>query len=525
MVGTRKSAGNGQKTPGQVSGSSDPVDRSSCELVIALVGPVGSGVSASAEILAHHLRSHFGYQVPPVIKLSDIIRSEGRRYFDHAVDQGFFEGYIAAMQQISTALHDRFGPAYLAEKAIERITEQREALGGYQELDGRRVPRPLRTAYIIDSIKNVDEYRLLRQVYGDMLVLFGVFAPDERRRDRLLSKGASPQGLAGLLRRDEGEAPTFGKSMRDAFNEADFFICNDTGEAVLRGKIERFLNILFGSEIHTPTSAEAAMFAAEAAAVNSACLSRQVGAALISAKGELIGVGWNDVPRPGGGLYREDDAVQRDKVGGQMADRDKRCFRLGDGRCHNETRRRFIIDDILKRSIDGGLLREDADEGRLRGILQQSGVNAVIEYSRSIHAEMEAILSVARDGKQSLVGATLFATTFPCHNCARHIVAAGIREVVYIQPYRKSLALELHGDAITETPDKDDKVLFRQYDGVAPRNFQRLFKQRGERKANALYQRPDPRTALPVLSVALDSFSDHESRIIARLTGKEGRSA
>jgi len=31
----------------------------------------------------------------------------------------------------------------------------------------------------------------------------------------------------------------------------------------------------------------------------------------------------------------------------------------------------------------------------------------------------------------------------------QHIVVAGVRRVVYIEPYKKSQAIRLHGDAIT----------------------------------------------------------------------------
>jgi deoxycytidylate deaminase len=91
-------------------------------------------------------------------------------------------------------------------------------------------------------------------------------------------------------------------------------------------------------------------------------------------------------------------------------------------------------------------------------------------------------LSATRAGS-STVGAKLFVTTFPCHYCARHIVAAGIDEVQFIEPYPKSKAFELHGDAIErvfadwykEPPAKPEKVLFRPFTGVAPRLYVRSF--------------------------------------------------
>lgn len=56
-----------------------------------------------------------------------------------------------------------------------------------------------------------------------------------------------------------------------------------------------------------------------------------------------------------------------------------------------------------------------------------------------MHAEMFAITDAARRGL-SVRDATLYCTTFPCHMCARHIIASGIRKVVYIEPYPKSMA-------------------------------------------------------------------------------------
>ena len=134
---------------------------------------------------------------------------------------------------------------------------------------------------------------------------------------------------------------------------------------------------------------------------------------------------------------------------------------------------------------------------------------------------MEAILSVAREGRHSLVGSTLYTNTYPCHNCARHIVAAGIVNVVYIQPYLKSLATQLHADVVTEIPDKVDMVVFRQFDGIAPRNFIRLFKPSAPRKKGGRISRTDRANAIPIFRVPLDARSHYEDKVIADLAQKE----
>ncbi len=49
------------------------------------------------------------------------------------------------------------------------------------------------------------------------------------------------------------------------------------------------------------------MFQAYAASMRSGALARQVGAVVATEKGEVLGLGCNDVPRAGGGLYWADD--------------------------------------------------------------------------------------------------------------------------------------------------------------------------------------------------------------------------
>lgn len=493
-------------------------DRLSQELVVALVGPVGSGVSTAAAFIAEILAQRFRYKVCPIIKPSDIIRTEAHRVgMSPVAASGSLATDIEKMQTAGNELRKKFGGNYLAEKVVERIYKFRQENGGFNgdnALPGRR-------AYIIDSLKNTGELELLRQIYGETLCVFGVFAPDQLRTERLIAAGAQPDQVKKLTDRDQNELATFGQQTRKIFVKADFFVCNDQKKDELRNKINRYLNILFDAAVHTPTRSESAMYKASSAAANSACLSRQVGAAIISNEGELIAVGWNDVPRFGGGLYSEDDQSVWDKEKGAVIDRDNRCFKWGGCVCHNEIRRNRIVNTVVTKIAEGDLLKRGKTIADIRRALEGTEIDALIEFSRSIHAEMEAILSVAREGKHSLIGATLYTNTYPCHNCARHIVASGIKSVVYIEPYLKSLALALHNDAVTENPAEKNKVIFRQYDGVAPRNYLKLFRPPSDRKKDGKLTRPDPGLAMPIFRVQLDSQTNYEEKIIADLSSKE----
>lgn len=170
---------------------------------------------------------------------------------------------------------------------------------------------------------------------------------------------------------------------------------------------------------------------------------------------------------------------------------------------------------------EAGLLKKGKNQNDVIEVLSGTEIDSLIEFSRSIHAEMEAILAVAREGRHSLIGATLYTNTYPCHNCARHIVASGITSVVYIEPYLKSLATKLHYDAITENPAEKSKVIFRQYDGVAPHNYLKIFRPETPRKVDGRRAPKNPAAALPIFRVQLDAQVDYESKVIADLSGKE----
>jgi cytidine deaminase len=107
--------------------------------------------------------------------------------------------------------------------------------------------------------------------------------------------------------------------------------------------------------------------------------------------------------------------------------------------------------------------------------LKEGGLDDLTEFGRSLHAEMSALLDAARRGI-SVGGATLHSTTFPCHNCARHIIGAGIERVIFIESYTKSRAEQLHADSATIAQSKEPgKVAFEPFVGVAPRRYLEMF--------------------------------------------------
>ena len=471
------------------------------ELVIGLVGPVGSGVSFCGRLLTEILVNDYAY-VGRVIKLSDLINQAAHRVKKEITKPDDSER-ISKLQEVGNELRKQFGKEYLSHLAVRDININRG--------NPDRPPQARRYFTVLDSIKHPHEVTALRDIYEDAFILIGVFAPETIRRRRLMTDGRTDAYVAGVLERDQADGSEFGQNVKATIEFSDFYVRND-GESDGKPKLAlgRFFEILFGINVHTPTREEQAMQAATSVAAGSACMSRQVGAVLISEKGEMIGQGMNDVPRFGGGLYGSEDG-----------DKDNRCWKWKNKECLNEIKKNKLMTSIGIELTNAEALKLDVGPKVSQAILK-AGVGNLIEFSRSVHAEMEAIISAARAGKVGLVGSTLFTTTFPCHNCARHLVASGVKRVIYIEPYSKSLALELHSDSISvDEGDKDHKVVFLQYEGVAPRNVIRLFLQRAERKRDGRLYTKQRASASPSSKAPLDGFAIREQHVVAELEVNE----
>lgn len=475
------------------------------ELVIALCGPIGSPIHAIAAAIKEQLEGDFSYDKCEIIRLSKLIERHSEptatvsphQRVKHLIHQG-------------DELRKQYSASVLAELAVGQIALSRERAHSESNSD-RHTPQ--RVCHIIDSIKNQEELEALKLVYRDMLYFVGVFSPLAARVSALGKSGMSQSEIFALIDQDSGEEFNHGQTVRDTFPQADFFLRVDADtDAQIASRVERFLHLILGTKVLTPTSSEKAMYLAASAAGNSACLSRQVGAALTDREENVIAVGWNDVPKFGGNLYLADP--ENDPNG----DRDKRCWNLEGGVCFNDREKQYIGELLVEELCGEDIVPAERRDEAVRLVVQNSKVGDLIEFSRSIHAEAHAILAGSRIGGERVVGGKIFCTTYPCHSCARQIIAAGIKEVYYIEPYRKSLAIKLHGDAITEDESDKDRVRILPYDGVAPTRYLKLFRvPRDERKVFGKLRKVNPRDASPRFDKSLESLPTLEAIVVKRL--------
>lgn len=310
----------------------------------------------------------------------------------------------------------------------------------------------------------------------------------------------------------------YGQNVRDTFPTADVIINAESKESITKS-LSRFIEILFRHPTHTPTIDEYGMYFAKAAALRSADLSRQVGAVIMSQEGVIISVGCNEVPKGGGGLYWEGDQ------------HDSRDFRIGYD--SSVSIKHEILGDILKRLKHGGWLSKEKKGRQIDQLVKEAllgGDNPllsgaqfmdVLEFGRIVHAEMAALSDSARFGL-SVNGATLYCTTFPCHICARHIVASGIDRVVYIEPYPKSMAAKLYPDSITVDEEKKSKgktVMFDSFVGVSPTYYSEYFEsytyERKKKSGEVIGWNPSE--AQPRVNRFLLAYIDMEMGVVSAL--------
>lgn len=482
-------------------------ERESKELVISFSGPIGSGVNLVIDETEKILTGN-NYNVFR-IKLSDFIKKYYANDEEGKGHLGDPKTRYSYLQTKGNELRLRYGNDILAELAVAKISIQRTT--SHKNDDVKDII-PDRTAYLIDQLKHPAEVNLLRTVYGNLFYLVGVLASYSQRKKRLIDEHVQESFAEVIMERDRSEDIEHGQQLDKSLKLADLFIRNSYSHrpAIIK-QIERFLKLSHGENGITPTQHEYAMYVAYSAGLKSACLSRLVGAAITDKHGNIIATGCNDVPRACGGLYTEKDQ-----------DKDYRCVNLEGGKCFNTHYK-----DGLMKEVESILREETGIDATkaiklARKIRMDTSMKDLIEFSRSVHAEMDALTSIAREGGVSVQDGYLYSTTYPCHNCARHIIASGIRKVFYIEPYEKSLALKLHSDAMEIDPEEDnesvEKVQFLHFEGISPRQYQNFFNPVNERKDNngkAIFSSISK--SPKIIPEYLDSYKDLESKVTAHL--------
>lgn len=445
------------------------------ELIIGLIAKIGTDIEKINVSIAEVLRE-YEYQVVRV-KVTDAVKQSSiQRIIKSPIISEPIEKRYSSSMDACNRLRGKLGNEVMAEVAISNINALRKS---------KKYKSDISTAYVVRQLKRKEEVDLLREVYGDRFILMSCYSPRDTRCNELskiIATGHSSQEpelkrhlAETLISRDEMESGnSHGQGVRNAFPLADVIIDSSQTRNIKKGLIH-FFKVFFGDPTISPKNSEYGSYLAASAALRSTDLSRQVGAAIFTESCEIISLGCNEVPKYTGGTYMHDQATETGIDGRDAA--------LGYDE-NAKIKSEIVKDAILKISKVLGDKRSPDEVDLLlkkhlyskKAELEDLLIMDITEFGRAVHAEMNAITDAARLGR-STKGATLYCTTYPCHNCAKHIVASGITRVVYIQPYPKSKAIRLYPDSIVTDPTDNirRKVVFETHKGVAPNLYKRVF--------------------------------------------------
>jgi deoxycytidylate deaminase len=522
------------------------------ELIFGIAGPIGIDIDAIVRTLKEVLSSvaYKSALIRITDEITDVVSTESK-----PLNPSFYNMMRYKMAHASAICREHEDPAYLMRLAILAIKREREILcvsdaamstedddeksvfshiednlpTTFSVLSDDDTEISYRSAYIIRQIKRPEEVRLLRSVYGPQFLLISAYGSEVRRakilRDKVkqsdssnISDAREAYLASQLIEQDMSEGQdSFGQHTRESFHLADVVV-DGINKDKMRSNIERFISALFGLNEVAPTKAEFGMNAAYMASLRSSDLSRQVGAAVLTDAGELIAQGCNEVPKAFGGTYWDGEKPDfRDVKLGQDSNDILKVDVLTD-LVEIMKRHGLLSDKIAKAGSPIQLVKfligrgggPEEFEGA-RGALKNSKVMDLTEYGRVVHAEMNSICDAARTGV-SLKSSKLFTTTFPCHNCTKHILAAGISEVVFLEPYPKSKAKELHENEIEIEGSSNDKVNFVPFLGITPTLYRKVF-EKSKRKKDGVAVRWQHGGPAPMVEVSAPTYLHYEDLV------------
>lgn len=322
----------------------------------------------------------------------------------------------------------------------------------------------------IECFRNPIEIDALRDIYPHFYLL-ALYAPQNHRKKR----HAKEKEFEDLDSRDAGENENrFGQQVRKCVTNADIVLDNSYQWEVIEEAEDFFLKLqdyvrLFENPYRGPTEKELIMHLAYSVSHLSKCIQRQVGAVITDENYRVLSTGYNNVPPAS-----------------------ETCFDLF-SECYRKFKRNTSIPELsfcpfcgTKLEAQFELLDDKSDlkcKNCDKEIIDVICPSKELESCRSLHAEENAILGnpytvsalYSRDKRMKI-----FTTTFPCMLCAKKIATAGIKHLIFVEPYpsQESYAILQENDVAIEV-----------FEGIKSLKFNWIFRKRGKYLKNLASQR------------------------------------
>lgn len=319
-------------------------------------------------------------------------------------------------------------PSCLAHKINQIIKMMREV--------DKREERP--TLVVIDALRNPFEVLYFRERYSSFY-LMSVNTTERIRMEKLFQKGYRKDEVEKL---DKGEGVK--KDLSLGFQGIDIDKCIELSDIHLThdgtaddknrnliNQIFTYIALILHPGLVPPSPLERIMQIAYTAKLNSGCLSRQVGAAVTNEYFSVMSIGWNtsaegQTPCTLRSLYdlyskEDEDAYSNYEKGDKdFTDYIKDLKEAYDQRGATASNLIGLPLPFCFKDIHNTVRKEQEH-------------NQV--HTRSLHAEENAFLQLAKYGTIGIKGGKLFTTASCCELCAKKAYQLGIKEIYYIDTY------------------------------------------------------------------------------------------
>lgn len=292
-----------------------------------------------------------------------------------------------------------------------------------------------KTFIVIDAIRNPFEAIYFQDRYSSFY-LMAVSCNDDERRRRLRGLGYTDTQIKVVDSEEYGKLDATNQKayvkqdIKACLQRADLHVSNpDSGNMVsnfnsLADQLLTFVALMIRPGLVTPTPLERCMQIAFTAKLNSGCISRQVGAVVTDVNFSVQSIGWNDTPF------------------GQVPCSLRNRFDLTNGYDQNAYSQYEKLDVKFIDAIESGNEKfvKVARTGRNISYCFKDEYNSLTGkenqvHTRSLHAEENAFLQIAKYGSRGVENGKLFTTASPCELCSKKAYQLGIKEIYYIDPY------------------------------------------------------------------------------------------
>lgn len=309
-------------------------------------------------------------------------------------------------------------------------------------VENKKQKKPTHIA--IDALRNPYEVLYFRERYS-AFYLMSINTTEQIRKQKLFEQGYRNDEI-NLLDKREGEKKDFksqytGLDIDKCIELSDIHITHDgteyTNNRKLTNQIITYISLMLHPGLVPPSPIERVMQVAYTAKLNSGCLSRQVGAAVTNEAFSIFSIGWNTVAegqtpcslRSLSDLVEKEDQTAYSTYEKQDVKFQNYIKKVVACYGKNYVGLKFHNMDVLKGVNLTYCFKDIHNSKHVTGQIE----NQV--HTRSLHAEENAFLQLAKYGSSGIKGGKLFSTACCCELCAKKAYQLGIKEIYYIDSY------------------------------------------------------------------------------------------